>query len=70
MARATEDPMSGEKARGVGAVLVALGVVCFVLWLAVARLSPETAFGVIGLLVGFATGLAIAVGAAMVRKNR
>ena len=62
--------MPNDTKRGIGAVLVAMGAIGLLLWLAVARLSPETALGPLGLLILVAVIGAGLLGLWLVRKNR
>ena len=59
-----------EQGRGIAAVLVAFGAIAILLWLAVARLSPDTALGWPGILVAcLAIGMG-ALGILMLRRSK
>lgn len=62
--------MTPNTKRGIGAVLIAFGAIGVLLWLAVARLSPETALGLGGMAAGFAAPVAIFVGVVFLRYSK
>ncbi len=63
--------MPTPKQRGIGAVMIAFGIIGLLLWLAVARLSPDTAFAMSGLIIAAMFVFDIGMGVFLIRrKNR
>ena len=61
--------MPNDTRRGIGAVLIALGGIGLLLWLAVARLAPDTVFGPVGGAVAVGLLALIGVGVGLVRRR-
>jgi hypothetical protein len=64
-----ETAMPPTKQRGIGAVMIAFGVIGLLLWLAVARLSADTAFGTPGLVIAAMFLFDLGIGVFFVRRK-